>query len=439
MQTRTVCALMSVGAAFSIAGSAMADLVTDWNQIALQTIRSNNTPPPAAARALAMMHTAVYDAVNSIDRTRVQYRTLVTPAGPASREAAVAVAACDVLSALYPSLAPTFIATANSQLATIPDVTARNNGANVGAQTASAMVSWRSTDGASTVVAPFTGGTAPGQWRPAADNPNNGALPQWPNVTPFAMTSGSQFRPGPPPALNSAEYATAFNEVKQLGRATGSTRTAEQSDIAKVWKAGANTVTPPGMWNQIAQQLASSQGLSISDNARLFAQLNVSTADAGIAAWDCKYAQPMWRPIDAIRLADTDGNAGTDPDAMWSPWIGPTPNHPTYTSGHSTFSRAAATALQRFFGTDALAFTVTNADDAPGVMRSFTSLDAAANEAGRSRIYGGIHFEFDNVAGQHCGMQVGNYVADNYFLVPTPGAAGVLALGGLLAARRRRA
>lgn len=439
MQNRAVYALVAVGAACSISSFALGDLVTDWNTIALQTIRSNNTPPPAAARALAMMHGAVYDAVNSIDRTRMSYHTMVTPAGPSSREAAVAVAACDVLSAIYPSLASSFIATANAQLATIPDITARNNGANVGAQIASSMVSWRSADGASTVVAPYTGGTAPGQWRPTPDNPANGALPQWPNVTPFAMTSGNQFRPAAPPALNSAAYATALNEVKQLGRATGSTRTAEQTDIARVWKAGANTVTPPGMWNQIAQQLSTSSNLSISDNARLFAQLNVSEADAGVAAWDCKYTYSNWRPIDAIRLADTDGNGATDPDTAWTPLLSPTPNHPTYVSGHSTFSRAAATALQRFFGTDLMSFVVTNADDAPGVMRSFTSLSDAANEAGRSRIYGGIHFEFDNAEGQNCGLQIGNYVADHYFLVPTPGAAGLLAMGGLLVARRRRA
>jgi hypothetical protein len=252
------------------------------------------------------------------------------------------------------------------------------------------------------------------------------------------MTSGSQFRPVAPPALNSAEYAAALNEVKSLGSVTSSTRTAQQTDIARVWKAGGNTVTPPGMWNQVAQQLAQSASLDIADSARLFAQMNVSTADAGIAAWDCKYTYSLWRPIDAIRLADTDGNAATDADTSWTPLLTSTPNHPAYTSGHSTFSRAAATALQRFFGTDLLAFTVTNPDDAPGVSIAYSSLDAAANDAGRSRIYGGIHFNFDDINGQHCGLGIGNYVADNYFLVPAPGAVGVLALGGMLAARRRR-
>lgn len=438
MKIRSLAVVSSAALVASLAGVAQADFVTDWNQIALNTIRSNNTPPPVAARALAMMHGAVYDAVNSIDRSRQSYHTLVTPGGPSSREAAVAVAACDVLSAIYPSQAAFFVAQANAQLATIGDATARTNGANVGAQVASSIVSWRATDGASTVVAPYTGGLAPGQWRPAADNPANGALPQWPNVTPFAMTSGNQFRPAAPPALNSAAYATAFNEVKSLGSATSSTRTPQQTDIARVWKAGANTVTPPGMWNTIAQQLSSGASLDIADSARLFAQLNVSTADAGIAAWDCKYAFPTWRPIDAIRLADTDGNAATDADTAWLPLLSPTPNHPTYTSGHSTFSRAAATALQRFFGTDSLAFIVTNADDAPGVSLPYASLNAAANDAGRSRIYGGIHFEFDNVEGQNCGLAIGNYVADHYFLVPAPGAGMALVFGGLLASRRRR-
>lgn len=438
MKIRSAYVLACVGVVAGVTQFATADLVTDWNQIALETIKTQGTPPPAAARALSMMHTAVYDAVNSIDRTHMGYKTMVTPAGEASREAAAAVAACDVLSALYPSRASFFMSTANAQLATISNVTARSNGAAVGAATASGMVSWRSTDGANAVVPPYVGGTNPGQWRPAADNANPGALPQWPNVTPFAMNTGSQFRPSAPPALSSAEYAAAYNEVKTIGAVNSSTRTAEQTDIAKLWKAGGGTVTPPGMWNQIAQQLSTSQGLSISENARMFAMLNVSTADAGIAAWDCKYFFPTWRPIDAIRLGETDGNGATEADAAWAPLIGPTPNHPTYTSGHSTFSSAAATALARFFGTDALNFTVTNEIDAPGVMRMFSSLSDAANEAGRSRIYGGIHFEFDNQAGLHCGQQVGNWVADNYFLVPTPSAGMALVLGGLMATRRRR-
>jgi uncharacterized protein (TIGR03382 family) len=424
-------------ASASVGGLASANVITDWNQIALGVIRSNNTPPPMAARNLAIMHTAMYDAVNSLDQRYTPYASLFSGPSYASREAAAIMAAETVLSSLYSGRASEFRAARDTQLASIGDGLAKSAGITLGQTVGSAALAQRANDGSGTALPAFNGSTAVGQWRPT--NGASGALPQWPGLTPFAMNSASQFRSAPPPALGSQEYADAYAQVKSLGAANSSTRTMEQSEIAMLWKAGANTVTPPGQWNQISAQLTANANLTLEDSARLFAQLNVSLADAGISAWDTKYLYNYWRPVTAIREGDLDGNVLTTGDASWTPYIPVTPNHPSYTSGHSTFSRAAAQTLTRFFGQDQMLFSLSNPDDAPGVTRWYNSFDAAANEAGMSRIYGGIHFMFDNTAGQLAGLQVADWVADNYFqAIPAPGSAGVLALAGVVAVRRRR-
>src|SRR5213595_1294049 len=206
------------------------------------------------------------------------------------------------------------------------------------------------------------------------------------------MSSSSQFRPPGPPSLDSEQYAADYNEVKELGAALGSTRTADQTQIALFWADGAGTETPPGHWNSIAQIIAAGQGNTLEQNARLFALLNIAMADAAICAWDTKYTYHNWRPVTAIRNGDTDGNPATEPDPAWSSFI-VTPPFPDYVSGHSTFSSAAATVLALFYGTDAITFT-TGSDFMPGVFRSFNSFSAAAGEAADSRVYGGIHFRF---------------------------------------------
>jgi membrane-associated phospholipid phosphatase len=224
------------------------------------------------------------------------------------------------------------------------------------------------------------------------------------------MTSGSQFRPAAPPALDSAEYAAAFNEVKSLGSADSTTRTEEQTQIARFWNDGLGTAFAPGYWNRIAQDVATGQGLSLVSEAHLFALLNIATADALISCWDAKYAYSFWRPVTAIRAADTDGNPDTEPDTSWSPLL-VTPNFPSYTSAHSTVSGAAAEVLTALFG-DQYQFTV-SAVSVP-YTRSFDSFEAAAAEAGRSRIYGGIHYTFDNLNGLAVGGEVADYVIGNF-------------------------
>jgi hypothetical protein len=390
-----------------------ANVVLEWNQMALHAVGQGRLNPVAASRALAITEAAVYDSVVAIDGTFEPYHAHVHASHGASLEAAAAQAAHDTLTALFPTQAGTFDSALAADLAGIPPGRARQ-GIDVGREVARQILDWRSTDG-STATVPYTPGTDPGYWQPTPPAHLPALAPQWPNVTPFAMTSGSQFRPGPPPALDSAEYAAAFNEVKALGRVDSTSRTDEQTQIAKFWNDGLGTAFAMGYWNLIAQQAATDQGLSLVQDARVFALLNIAEADAHIACWDAKYRYNLWRPVTAIRAADTDGNPATEADATWTPLL-VTPNFPSYTSAHSTLSAAAAEVLTALFGDD-YHFTV-SAESVP-YTRSFDSFDAAAAEAGQSRIYGGIHYQFDNQAAQASGHAVGRFVVGN-FLRPAP-------------------
>jgi membrane-associated phospholipid phosphatase len=382
-----------------------ADVVLEWNQLAVYAVGQARVSPVVASRALAITQAAVYDAVNAIDRSFEPYHAYVHASRGASLEAAAAQAAHDTLAALFPSQAGTFDSALTADLAGIPPGRARQ-GIDVGHEVAQQIFAWRSTDGSDKKVT-YTTGTDPGDWWPTPPANLPALAPQWKDVTPFAMTSGSQLRPDAPPALPSAAYAAAFNEVKDLGRTDCTTRTAEQTQIALFWNDGLGTAFAPGYWNRIAQDVATDRGLDLVSNARLFALLNIATADALIACWDAKYTYNLWRPLTAIRAADTDGNPDTVPDAGWTPLL-VTPNFPSYTSAHSTVSAAAAGVLTALFGPDQH-FTVA-AESLPGVTRSFDSFGAAAAEAGQSRIYGGIHYQFDNAAGQQLGRSVADYV-----------------------------
>jgi hypothetical protein len=383
------------------------DAVLDWNAAALDAIRADKTAPPAAARDLAMLQVAVFDAVNAISGGYRGY--VVHRHGPkdASAPAAVAQAAHDVLAALFPAQAATFDAKLASSLAGAKGP-AVNKAVALGRDCARAILKERRHDG-STAQVPYTVGSGPGVWQPTPPAfSTSPLLPQWPDVEPFGVPKGDTFRPPGPPALGSAAYTASFDEVKSLGSANSTTRTADQTQIAKFWADGAGTATPPGHWNQISADVGTARHNTLAQNARMFALLDVALADAGICCWDSKYEFNFWRPVTAIRAADTDGNPATSPDPGWTPLLG-TPPFPSYVSGHSTFSAAAATVLAGFFGTDNIHFT-TGDDTLPGVTRSFDSFSAAAAEAGQSRIYGGIHYQFDNQDGLALGRKVGSYV-----------------------------
>jgi hypothetical protein len=416
-------------------GIAGADAVTDWNRQALDAIKRESTNPPMASRNLAMVHAAVFDAVNAVDPKHQSYRANVTaPAAGASADAAAVEAAFRVLGHLYPNQLTYFAAAYGQSLDQIPDGAGKTAGRELGQAVAQEMINWRSTDGWNATVS-YAPGTRPGEWRPTLPANAPALLPQWGNVTPFAMTSGSQFRPDGPPTLDSARYAQDYNEVRALGAKESAVRTAEQTEIARFWADGAGTVTPPGHWNMIAADVAQQRGNTLEENARLFALVNIAMADAGIVSWDMKFSANFWRPITAIREGDTDGNDATAADGAWEPLL-VTPPFPECTSGHSTFSGAASTILASLYGDD-FAFT-TDSEGLPGVTRSFLSFSDAADEAGISRIYGGIHFQFSNEQGLATGREMGEFVVSNYLVaVPEPTVA-MFALVALLVTRRPR-
>jgi hypothetical protein len=389
----------------SIAIPANADVVTDWNNAALDAIRSGSTAPPIASRNLAILHVAIYDAVNGIARTHEHYLVPGVVPRSASRPAAASAAAHRALVNLFPDNASSFDALHAAILARIPDGPHKRVGIIWGEVVANIILAVRAHDGSDAIVEP-PGGSGPGVWIPTPPAFLPYLLPQWGFVVPFGMSSPSQFRPPGPPALDSQRYAEDYEEVKELGAAVGSTRTEEQTEIALFWADGAGTETPPGHWNSIAQIIAAARGNTPQENARLFALLNIALADAAICSWDAKYTYNFWRPVTAIAFAE--------PELEWMSFI-VTPPFPDYTSGHSTFSAAAATVLPLFFETEDLPFT-TGSDSLPGVYRSFSTCFDAAEEAAVSRIYGGIHFRFASEDGLQAGISIGEWTATHYLL-----------------------
>jgi hypothetical protein len=415
---KAICLLLAIAAP----ALARTDIVLDWNDVALAAIQRNATPPPLAARALAMTHVAIYDAVNSIEATHQSFRIHAPDSPTTSREAAAAQAASQALLHLYPTERARFDRALAQSLAQIPEGPAKSAGIRLGNVIASSVVAWRTNDGSQQTVQ-YTPGGRPGQWRPTPPDFKPAMLPHWSFVAPFGIAHASQFRPALPPKLTSAEYTRDFEDVRLLGAANSAIRDQNKTQIAHFWADGPGTVTPPGHWNRIAQDVARSRNLSVHENARLFALLNVALADAAIVCWDMKYACNFWRPVTAIREADTDGNDRTLRDPSWRPLLD-TPSFPSCTSGHSTFSGAAAQLLALFFGRDDVGFT--NVSGARNYSRTYTSFSQAAEEAGRSRIYGGIHFEFDNRGGLQSGRAVGQYIFDHFLKrlnTPTAGLA----------------
>jgi hypothetical protein len=420
MNVHDVAVFLLLAAIASGASPSRADVVTDWNEAALDVIRARNTPPPAVARNLAILHVAIYDAVNGIRQTHESYLVRGRAPAGASVTAAASTAARLTLVALYPADRAALEARDAGIQSTIRHGESRQRGIEWGTRVAGEILAARANDG-SAATAPFPGSDEPGQWRPTVSFGGvvrPALLPFWGQVKPFALGDRAQFRPPAPPRLGTRRYASEVNLVQRIGRLDSTERTVEQTEIAKFWGYGPGTATPAGHWNQVAQAVARIEGTSLAENARLFALLNIAMADAAIVSWDCKYLYNLWRPVTAIQLADTDGNPLTHADPAWQPLL-PTPPFPEYTSGHSTFSGAAAAVLARFHGRDHLSFSV-GSDDLPGVVRFYDSFSDAALESGASRIYGGIHFPSANQHGLLSGARTGIYVT-RHLLRPKQG------------------
>jgi hypothetical protein len=395
----------------AISRVAQADVVTDWNKVALNAIRASKTPPPIASRALAILHVSIFDAVNGLDPSYESYFVQSSVAGGVSKEAAASAAAHTVLAALFPDNASEFDALYAATLAGIRPGPKKLLGVEWGRRVAQQILAWRARDGSDASVVTPTG-SGPGVWVPTPPALAPYLLPQWGNVVPFAMPSSSFFRPNGPTRLNTPAWTSDYTEVRAYGAATGSLRTLEQSDVAFFWADGPGTETPPGHWNIIAATVATQLKNNVKDNARLFALLNIALADAAICAWDAKYTYNFWRPVTAIRSGDGDGDSVTSGDRDWASFL-PTPPFPDYVSGHSTFSGAAAGVLQLFFKNDRIAFDSTS-DGLPGVIRHFTSFSAAADEAAVSRLYAGIHFRTANVDGLKAGFEIGRWTVGHH-------------------------
>jgi membrane-associated phospholipid phosphatase len=417
--------LCSLGLAWLLgsANVARADVVTDWNLIAVKSANTLGSASNTAPRVLAITHIAIYDALAAIEGTHAPYPTdhELTVVEPVSPEAAALKAAHAVLSTLVPGQRQPLTEKLTAALASIPGGAAKSHGIALGEAAAAAILELRQADGANDLQPAYTGSTEVGKWRPTgvdgASNPVPGADPHWKDVVPFAIESPDAFRAPAPPAVNSALYLTELAEVRTLGvkaatETTALTRSANQTEIAKFWEFGSHIP-----FNAIARQVARREGLSLFESARLFAHLNIALSDARVALWDSKYAHGTWRPITAIATGDGSEDDGSTSDAAWAPFLN-TPAHPEYPSGHSGAGAAAAAVLTAWFGEEA-EFTLSS-DSLPEVTRSFTSFTQAALENGRSRIYGGIHFQSANAAGQALGKKVGEHVVANLFLALPP-------------------
>ena len=386
------------------------DVVLRWNRVLRETIMTPGQHPGTImpVRSYAMMHAAIFDAVNSIDGAHTAYLIDIPGSRNASIEAAAAQAAHDVLVGLYPTRASVFDSELEASIEGI-DAYRVQQGMRVGQRVAAAMLDARANDGWNVTPPAYSLPATAGNWQPTS---TAATFTHYPAVTPFATQSSTQFQPPPPPAMTSAQYTASLNEVKEIGSATSLTRTADQTQAARLW-AGVNTPTNfTFVWNNVARTASEERGLDTVAKARLFALTNIALHDALQTTFASKFIYGLWRPITAIRRADEDGNPDTAADPAWTSLIA-APPYPSYAGNMATIGTSQSTVLALFFGRDDIPFSHTW-DGVGGATRSYQGFSAMANEQERARVWGGIHFTFDNVAGQSIGRNVGTYVFQNF-------------------------
>jgi PAP2 superfamily protein len=333
--------------------------------------------------------------VNAIDHRYAPYRLTLSGDRTASKEAAAATAGHDVLAAVHPDRKDELAAALTAMLAGVPDGNSKTKGVELGRSAAAGILALRANDGAAARES-WRPQTTPGVYIPTPIAASSTA----PTLAPWAMTSGSQFRPAPPPALTSETWTRDVNEIRELGRIDSTTRTAEQTDIGRFW-----FLTGPRSYNGVVRQIASAKEMDITDCARLFALVMMAGNDAYIAVFDAKFTYNLWRPVTAIRNADQTGNPATPRDASWLP-LGDTPMHPEYPCAHCIVSAAVATVLQAIVGNDIKEVTLTS-PTAPGVTRRWTRVQDYSDEVSVARIYAGFHYRFSTVVGKDMGRKIG--------------------------------
>jgi hypothetical protein len=417
VQRRSALVLAAAALVLGAPASARADAVTDWYSNAQTAILTPAPTAHASALSFAMVQGAVYDAVNAIDGGYTPY--LVKPrANPwDSKEAAVAAAAFDVLKVLLPAQLPTLQAQYDASLLAIRDGPKKASGIRVGQAAAAAMLAARANDGRG---GPFTFvvGTTPGAWRPSPPNFGFEPTPWVGNVTPFLVPNAAMLRTKGPNPVTSRRYARDFNEVKSIGSLTSTTRTADQTMAALFWQD-----YPGAIWGRLATALSARNGLDMADNARLFARISLTAADAAIGCWNDKYYWNFWRPIVAIREAGTDGNPRTEADLNWKPLFDPatvttaplvTPTFPDHPSGHSCLSSSVLNTFRDFFNSDRMEISVTSARF-PGQARTFHRFSDVLDEIINARVWGGIHFREADEQGAKLGKKVAKWEQRHYF------------------------
>jgi hypothetical protein len=389
------------------------DTILQWNETAATAAkRTAGIPPMTESRVYAMVNVAMHDALNNIVRRYNTYALTGAVDENADPDAATAQAAHDVLVNLMPPQQALADSALNVSLTAINSGTAKDKGIALGKSSAAAMLARRMNDGASTAQYPIVQGTLPGQYQSTPPFTSSGfaILPGWGKLEPFSLSAPNQFRPGAPYPVNSPQYTADFNEIKTMGVATGSNRSADQTQLGIFWLENI-----PSSWNRIAFMLISKAKLNGWKTAQLLAILNMAEADANIGAFDAKFVYNYWRPVTAVRLADNDGNPDTGGDATWNLLGNVTPPVPDYPSNHAADGGAAAELLKRYFGRDDFTFTC-NSNTLTATTRNFTSLSQAATEVSLSRIYVGYHFRNAVVVGEDLGRKIGKWVFENSLL-----------------------
>jgi membrane-associated phospholipid phosphatase len=388
---------------------ASADVVLDWNAIAVDTAITNGANPFAQARYAAIVQLAVFEAVNAITGNYKPYLgTIVAPAG-ASPEAAAAQAAHDVLASYFSKSQTTLDNQLAASLALIPDGQAKTDGIATGQAAAAAMIALRANDGSSPAQFKTPGPPVPGEWQatpscPVINGVAKGIAFQWQYITPFGIPSASAFLLGPPPELTSNTYAKTYNEVMTVGSINSTDRPQDRANVALYYAAS----SPTQVFNQAARQVAQERWHSLSENARALALINIATSDSLVATFLNKYHYNFWRPETAIHAGDTDGNPKTDADPNYVPFI-VTPCFPSYPSNHGSASNGAAEVLRRLYGEAGHAITLSN-PAVPSIVLQYTSFKQITSDISDARVYGGIHFRTDQDAGAVLGRAIGTAV-----------------------------